>query len=216
MFNPFFTTKPPGEGTGLGLSLSYDIIVKQHAGSIDVDMQPGEYTEFRIVPPAWGCNHCFKSGERNRACSFSWSTMSPMLRGAVHANSSVAIFVVNRFPMEFAQSAPMALERISDLSDECFPSWILSDINMPGMSGLELRPKRLAVRPDVPIIIRSRPMAMRRVDQAQGFGTAPRALLTSRSSLWVLSAAKSTAGSNAPHDRPNPGCRRRRRRATPL
>jgi two-component system, NtrC family, sensor kinase len=51
MFNPFFTTKPAGEGTGLGLSISHDIIVKQHAGSIEVDTQPGEFTEFKIVLP---------------------------------------------------------------------------------------------------------------------------------------------------------------------
>ncbi|MGA7806581.1 ATP-binding protein [Bradyrhizobium sp.] len=51
MFNPFFTTKPPGEGTGLGLSMSHDIIVKQHGGTIDVDSTPGEFTEFRILLP---------------------------------------------------------------------------------------------------------------------------------------------------------------------
>src|SRR5262249_35071734 len=51
MFNPFFTTKPAGEGTGLGLSISHDIIVKQHAGAIEVDTQPGEFTEIRIVLP---------------------------------------------------------------------------------------------------------------------------------------------------------------------
>jgi two-component system NtrC family sensor kinase len=51
MFNPFFTTKPAGEGTGLGLSMSHDIIVKQHGGSIDVETEPGRFTEFTIVLP---------------------------------------------------------------------------------------------------------------------------------------------------------------------
>ena len=51
MFNPFFTTKPAGEGTGLGLSISHDIVVKQHGGSIEVDTQPGEFTELRIILP---------------------------------------------------------------------------------------------------------------------------------------------------------------------
>ena len=54
LFSPFFTTKPAGEGTGLGLSISHDIIVKQHGGSIEVDTQPGEFTEFRIVLPRAG------------------------------------------------------------------------------------------------------------------------------------------------------------------
>ena len=54
VFNPFFTTKPAGEGTGLGLSLSYDIIVKQHSGTIEFDSEPGQFTEFRVLIPRSG------------------------------------------------------------------------------------------------------------------------------------------------------------------
>ena len=54
IFNPFFTTKPSGEGTGLGLSMSHDIIVKQHGGTIEVETEPGQFTEFKIVLPRRG------------------------------------------------------------------------------------------------------------------------------------------------------------------
>jgi signal transduction histidine kinase len=51
LFQPFFTTKPTGEGTGLGLSISYDIVKQQHGGSIEVESEPGAFTEFIVRLP---------------------------------------------------------------------------------------------------------------------------------------------------------------------
>jgi PAS domain S-box-containing protein len=51
LFEPFYTTKPTGEGTGLGMSMSYDIITKQHGGRIEIESEPGKFTEFVITLP---------------------------------------------------------------------------------------------------------------------------------------------------------------------
>ena len=51
LFQPFFTTKPTGEGTGLGLSITYDIVTKAHGGTIAVDSEVDEFTEFVVTLP---------------------------------------------------------------------------------------------------------------------------------------------------------------------
>jgi two-component system NtrC family sensor kinase len=61
IFTPFFTTKPAGEGTGLGLSMSYDIVVKQHGGTIDIETEPGEFTEVIITLPRGAATSCPKA-----------------------------------------------------------------------------------------------------------------------------------------------------------
>jgi signal transduction histidine kinase len=54
LFQPFFTTKPTGEGTGLGLSISYEIVTQQHGGTITVDSEIGEFSEFTVRLPRRG------------------------------------------------------------------------------------------------------------------------------------------------------------------
>jgi signal transduction histidine kinase len=52
IYQPFFTTKPTGQGTGLGLSLSYDIVTKAHGGKLEVVSTEGKGAEFIILLPA--------------------------------------------------------------------------------------------------------------------------------------------------------------------
>ena len=150
IFNPFFTTKPAGEGTGLGLSLSHDIMVKQHGGTIEVETEPGRFTEFRIVLPRSASVDC----ENGRG---QMSILVPV----VDDEADVEVLFrqqfrrdlrSERFPMDFASSAPRRPDRIGEPASESL-ILILSDINMPGMSGLNLLPKAKQMRPDVPVIM---------------------------------------------------------------
>jgi signal transduction histidine kinase len=57
IFHPFFTTKPTGQGTGLGLSLAYDIVTKRHGGTLEMDSQENIGTSFVINLPVTSLNH---------------------------------------------------------------------------------------------------------------------------------------------------------------
>src|SRR5262249_44327610 len=146
IFNPFFTTKPAGEGTGLGLSMSHDIVVKQHGGTIDVSTEPGSFTEFIIRLPRAMPAQAEAEGKVSTYILVvdDEPDVEHLFRQQFRRDIRSG-----RFVMEFAASAPEALERAKTIADPML-ILILSDINMPGMSGLEMLPKVKAARPNVP------------------------------------------------------------------
>jgi CheY-like chemotaxis protein len=104
----------------------------------------------------------------------------------------------DRFKMEFAQSGDIALQRIRDAVDVSL-ILILSDINMPGMTGLELLPKAKALRPDVPVIMIT---AYGDADtKRKALENGAETLSPSRS-ISGRFAARSTCGLSAPLKRP--------------
>ncbi len=150
MFNPFFTTKPAGEGTGLGLSMSHDIIVKQHGGRIEVETEPGEFTEFRIVLPR--TSSAFRQKQRSDVSVLVLVVDDEPDVEALFRQQFRRDLRAQRFVMDFAMSAADALARIANTIEQSL-ILILSDINMPGMTGLEMLPKVRELRPDVPVIM---------------------------------------------------------------
>ena len=101
LFQPFFTTKPTGEGTGLGLSISYDIVTQQHGGTITVDSEVGNYTEFTITPAAQSLNTHDGTARPERLAAEPWT--DELARTAVYR--VYAKFLSNKL----AQSLPASV-----------------------------------------------------------------------------------------------------------
>ena len=167
IFLPFFTTKGPGEGTGLGLAVVHGI-VKDHQGAIDVASRPGQGTVFRLCFPAIEAEGgqeeripkqvTLGHGERvlfvddePALCKVGASLMKRLgYRATAEANPRAALELFQAQPREF------------DL--------VLTDLTMPGMTGIDLAAAVLRTRPEIPVLLATGLFTSETMAKAQSLG----------------------------------------------
>ncbi len=183
IFEPFFTTKPAGLGTGLGLSVAHGIM-RSHGGAISVDSQLGHGTTFHLYFPALdtdaaaadtevlpppvslgrGEHILYIDDERAlvRLTERLFRRLNYRISGCTRADEALMQFAAQ--PAEY------------DL--------VITDFNMPGMSGMDIAKELLKIRPDVPIVLVSGYLRAAEMEQARALGI--REVLTKPSAVQDL------------------------------
>ncbi len=171
LFEPFFTTKPVGEGTGLGLSVVYGI-VQTHEGTITVDSAPGKGTTFTIYLPI------AKGVSTMPAIQASAAATAPKQSAGQHVlyldDDEAQVLIVKRLLARRGY-------RVSDFTDQNMAltalranptafDLVLTDYNMPGMSGLDVAREVRNIRADLPVVVTSGYIDKELQTQAVGAG----------------------------------------------
>src|SRR5439155_9137671 len=149
IFEPFFTTKPSGQGTGLGLSVVYGIM-QQHGGAITAYSEPGKGTMFQVYFPA-----------ADTAATAQLTPHEDMRGHDAHIlyvdDEATLVFLMTQllellgYHITGCTDAAQALQAFQARPHDF--NAVITDLAMPGMSGLELASALLHIRPDVPIVL---------------------------------------------------------------
>jgi len=166
IYEPFYTTKPSGQGTGLGLSVVHGI-VKSHHGHIAVRSRPGEGTVFEVLLPALG--------EMVPTAPSAQSASKGEGQRVLFVDNEKAICLVARHALRRHGYAPLifsdpreALEAFRKDPQCC--EMLVSDLSMPGLSGLELAAELRALKPGLPVILCSGFMTDERMAEGRRVG----------------------------------------------
>ena len=158
IFEPFFTTKPVGEGTGLGLSVVYGI-VQAHEGVITVDSTPGKGTTFTLYLPAAPADE----SATTTMASAAPATPTLTLDGGHHIfyldDDEALVELVTRLLERSGYRVSSYInqrEALAELrADPASFDLVVTDYNMPGMSGLDVAREVKAIRADLPVVVAS-------------------------------------------------------------
>ncbi len=152
IFDPFFSTKRVGEGSGLGLSVVYGI-VEQHGGWIDVKSQIGKGTSFNVYLPS--AENCQENSQRSnpgiQAHSSNHETILLVEDELSVRNFAKAVLVQNGYNVIEAEDAEEALS-LHDRKEQKF-DMLFSDVVLPGKNGIELTDTLRKRNPELPVLL---------------------------------------------------------------
>jgi signal transduction histidine kinase/CheY-like chemotaxis protein/pSer/pThr/pTyr-binding forkhead associated (FHA) protein len=162
--DPFFTTKPQGQGTGLGLSLVYGT-VKAHLGDIRIHSRPGRGTQVAIRLPASGAaDPAPAPPEARPRAARSLRVLVVDDDELIRESTARLLEVVGHRPA-VAEGGPEALRRLGEGLE---PDVVLLDLNMPGMGGAEALRGIRALRPELPVLLVTGRVDQEAMDLVQG------------------------------------------------
>jgi PAS domain S-box-containing protein len=190
IFDPFFTTKPVGEGTGLGLSVVHGI-VRAHQGCICVDSEPGRGSTFHLYFPSPEAPSAVTPVAVELRGSSAGSTHSGGGRHVLYVDDDEVMALTAERLLQRAgyrvSTSPCAADALQRLraAPQAFDI-VVTDFNMPEMSGIELAQQVALLRPELPVVLSSGLVSEALRDQARQVGV--RALLRKEYSFEELAA----------------------------